>query len=110
MTMPHRIQLKRSKGWRMPENTIKVDRSTRYGNPFELHENGGTWSVSGPDFKRSNLSSKAEAIATSVGAYRRWVETGHAPDITALRGKNLACWCVLDGPCHADTLLELANR
>lgn len=26
-----------------------------------------------------------------------------------LRGKNLACWCPLDQPCHADVLLELAN-
>jgi Domain of unknown function (DUF4326) len=26
-----------------------------------------------------------------------------------LRGKNLACWCRLDRPCHADVLLELAN-
>jgi len=27
-----------------------------------------------------------------------------------LRGKNLACWCALDQPCHADVLLELANK
>jgi hypothetical protein len=27
-----------------------------------------------------------------------------------LRGKNLACWCPLDQPCHADVLLEIANR
>lgn len=26
-----------------------------------------------------------------------------------LRGKNLACWCALDQPCHADVLLEVAN-
>lgn len=26
-----------------------------------------------------------------------------------LRGKNLACFCALDQPCHADVLLELAN-
>lgn len=31
------------------------------------------------------------------------------PDLTALRGKDLACWCPLDQPCHADVLLELAN-
>lgn len=23
---------------------------------------------------------------------------------------GLACWCPLDSPCHADVLLELANR
>lgn len=26
-----------------------------------------------------------------------------------LAGKNLACWCRPDQPCHADVLLELAN-
>jgi hypothetical protein len=26
-----------------------------------------------------------------------------------LGGKNLACWCPIDQPCHADVLLELAN-
>jgi hypothetical protein len=25
-------------------------------------------------------------------------------------GRDLACWCPLDEPCHADVLLELANR
>jgi hypothetical protein len=27
----------------------------------------------------------------------------------ALRGKNLACWCRTDAPCHADVLLQVAN-
>jgi Domain of unknown function (DUF4326) len=27
-----------------------------------------------------------------------------------LRGRDLACYCALDQPCHADVLLELANR
>jgi hypothetical protein len=26
-----------------------------------------------------------------------------------LRGRDLACYCPLDGPCHADVLLEIAN-
>jgi len=26
-----------------------------------------------------------------------------------LRGHDLACWCPLDQPCHADRLLEVAN-
>lgn len=26
-----------------------------------------------------------------------------------LAGKNLACWCDLDMPCHADTLITMAN-
>ena len=34
--MPDRITLSRTKGWRMPENTVKVDRSTRWGNPWTI--------------------------------------------------------------------------
>ena len=29
--------------------------------------------------------------------------------LAELRGKDLACYCPLDEPCHADVLLELAN-
>ncbi len=28
----------------------------------------------------------------------------------ALKGRDLACWCALDGPCHAEVLLVLANH
>ena len=27
-----------------------------------------------------------------------------------LRGNNLACWCKVGTPCHADVLLRLANE
>ena len=27
-----------------------------------------------------------------------------------LAGSDLACWCPLGQPCHADVLLEIANR
>jgi hypothetical protein len=42
------------------------------------------------------------------------VRAGEAPAkdeiISVLRGKNLACWCKPGEPCHADVLLEIANR
>lgn len=46
---------------------------------------------------------------------RARTEIGHpAPTtekiITSLRGKNLACWCKPGEPCHANALLEIANR
>lgn len=31
-------------------------------------------------------------------------------DLEALRGLDLACWCPIGQPCHADVLIELANR
>ena len=101
---PFRIQLSRAKGWRMPENTVKVDRSTRWGNPM-----------------RAVGSYTAEH---AVRDFRRWVGLkgrsftfggSKTPPTVAeirreLRGKNLACWCEPGSPCHADVLLEIANR
>jgi hypothetical protein len=109
---PHRVQLRRVKGWRLPPNTVVVDCRTPFGNHF------------GGDRKES------------LRAYREWVEsglegrpsrTGHffggldalnnyerrnelVRRLPELRGKDLACWCKLGEACHADILLELANR
>lgn len=37
----------------------------------------------------------------------------HAPTVEEIRrnlaGRDLVCWCPSGEPCHADTLLELAN-
>lgn len=45
--------------------------------------------------------------------YRRHAERELANDphwLDPLRGKDLSCFCLLDQPCHADILLELANQ
>jgi hypothetical protein len=99
-TAPHRVQLRRSKGWSMPPNTVKVDRTTRWGNPFKPTELG--------------------SIAAAVAQHARWMRgevaapDGQPPPSgeairAALAGRNLACWCPADGPCHADLLLRIAN-
>lgn len=107
---PTRIQLKRTKGWRMPPNTVKVDRTTRWGNPFKVGEMwtrrrmtpGGGEKSCGP------VKDNAEAVRL----FRRFTarETAFQIMVEQLRGKNLACWCKPGDPCHADVLLELANR
>lgn len=33
---PRRIQRKRTKGWKMPENTVYVGRPTKWGNPWRV--------------------------------------------------------------------------
>jgi len=38
--MPSRIQLSRRRGWRLPATAVKVDRSTRWGNPFRIGDEG----------------------------------------------------------------------
>lgn len=104
--MPVRIQLSRRKGWRMPPNTIKVDRSTRWGNPFVVGIHGTR-----EQCVRSIELLLAGYINLSTGngdeqiAYRKMVKR----DRRFLIGKNLACWCPLDKPCHADVLLRVAE-
>jgi len=115
MSAPTRVQLKRTKGWRMPENTVKVDRSTRFGNPFAVIEGIRDAATAVDLFRRAMrtpASLRRHQILTILKGQRGRGE-GAILDIKvglpSLRGKNLACWCNLDAPCHADVLLELAN-
>lgn len=77
----------------MPPNTVKVDRTTRWGNDFIMAHEGTR------DLAVDQHQQQAEA---------QWEAD---PDyFEPLRGKNLACWCGLDKRCHGDNLLEIANR
>jgi hypothetical protein len=100
MTKPVRVQLSRAKGWRMPPNTVKVDRSTRWGNPFPVGFEYPTAADAVRRFRAALVASD-----THPDSYCGQIVSGLAD----LRGKNLACWCPPDHPCHADVLLELAN-
>ena len=102
---PMRVRLSRAKGWRMPPDTVKVDRSTIWGNPF--------------------VPMQPAPLGPSRGTLVR--DTGHAFELyresapfdadfarearRVLKGKNLACWCPLTDPdqCHAAVLLAIAN-
>ena len=111
--MPRRIQLSRQKGWRKPEGTISVARPTRWGNPFPI--GGETTKVSENGTERVDIPDRE----TAVGLFRSMMFDGGVrfptaddyprDEIESLRGHDLACWCPLGGPCHADVLLELAN-
>lgn len=100
-----RVQLSRAKGWRMPPNTVKVDRSTKWGNPFAVGKSGGVYSA-----KVMNRRHAWQLYLEAAPQNEQLVAAAQAE----LRGKNLACWCPLPGPyeddcCHADILLEIAN-
>lgn len=101
---PVRVQLSRRKDWRMPPNTVKVDRTTKWGN---RHREGDTHSPSGFPYAFGPLT-RQEAVSQCRAEWGDRLN-GDRHAIDALRGKNLACWCPLDQPCHADVLLELAN-
>jgi len=128
--MPQRIQRKRTKGWRMPENTVYVGRGSRWGNPFKvLQRDCGCWDVedengvtylldpsmhapsecSGSIPKRFAARDAADLFLSLYVGHRVFQERS-TEELSALAGKNLACWCPLDQPCHADVLLELANE
>jgi len=98
--MPIRIQRKRTKGWKMPPNTVYVGRPTKWGNPYKI-----------------DCAVGIDTRADAVRLFRDMLKFGNPEDYplddvigAELRGKNLACWCRLDQPCHADVLLELANN
>lgn len=116
--MPKRIQRKRTKGWKMPPNTVYVGRPTPLGNPFQIRMDVAIppkpepmWAVLYEGRILERWNTKALAASQAVERYRLWrKERNEEYEIRQLlRGKNLACWCPLDQPCHADVLLEIAN-
>lgn len=104
--MPQRIQLSRKKGWRMPPNTVSVARPGRWGNPFV-----GDRAAAVEAFKQWWSGSVSVSVGPDQPIKRMaFIPPYEKPPLKPLRGKNLACWCPLDQPCHADVLLELANQ
>jgi hypothetical protein len=117
---PHRVQRRRSKGWRTPPNTVIVTRPSRFGNPFTL--------AMAYELGYARHGDTEQARKAVVGAFEDWLNgnrmmwqsaEGDAArqrildGLPELRGKNLACWCPLPEPgqpdhCHATVLLELA--
>jgi hypothetical protein len=133
VSKPQRIQLRRSKGWRMPPSTVKVDRATTWGNPFVVGEPSGVFADGYGMHGRAEVMIPELSLQQSLALYRDLVLGFQSPEMvphaakwaarfrerwgqhpaevirSALRGKNLACWCKIGDPCHADVLLEIAN-
>ncbi len=135
-----RVQISRKKGARLPENTVVVSRPGKWGNPFNFKRAEFCWAALSfgcrgdaagrheasvrafrdwidPPHGRQTLAMESQLKMAGPGgeiSLGPTVKAGRAPsraDIReALRGKNLACWCRLDQPCHADVLLEIANK
>jgi hypothetical protein len=107
MAKPLRIQRSRARGARLTASNglpiVCVSRPSRWGNPFTI------------DTKRPPAE-VAALRAASVKKFERALCTADpvlgftAADVRReLKKKNLACWCPLTGPCHADVLLRIAN-
>lgn len=88
-----RIQRKRTKGWTMPPNTVYVGRPSKWGNPFKVH--------------------CEDCRYKAIIDYEEWLQKKLLEDphfLDPLKGKDLACWCPLDKPCHTDVLLKLLKE
>jgi hypothetical protein len=115
-TAPHRVQLRRTKGWRMPANTVKVDRSSRWGNPFAIGEISPSEDYLGRGTPAELCGLRVRDRAHAIESFRKWLfspsekAAAWRAASSELRGKDLACWCPLEGPCHADIMLTMANR
>ena len=88
-----RVQRKRTKGYRLPENCVYVGRPSRWGNPYF-----------GQDGNRNRL---VELYEKTLGVLPPLYL--HAL-LEPLKGKDLACWCPLDQLCHADVLIEFCRK
>ena len=102
----------------MPEGAVYVGRPTLFGNPFpvdvygqaaavELHRRWLDGNMSPHEqagLSRSDRWSDWPGVSLTI--VRRWV----LEQLGELRGDSLACWCPLGQACHADALLERANR
>lgn len=116
--MPARIQLSRRAGWRKPTGAVVVSRPSRWGNPFAIEPEGERLTVRGPDGTPVGSADRGDmplARAVAAGAFEDWLTRPEQAELVAaaldvLAGHDLACWCPLDQPCHADAWLAIANR
>ena len=94
---PTRIQYSRAAGWHRPSETVLVSGPTRWRNPFLIGADGtANRERAVAEFRAALLEGRLEISVEDVQRQ--------------LKGQNLGCWCPLDRPCHADVLLEIANR
>lgn len=114
MTKPQRIQLSRRRGFNLQEASralnglpaAKVDRATKWGNPFVVGRDGdrnscvylyGLLMAGYVCLTQKATPEEQEAAVKYIREHRH-----------EIRGKNLACWC-RGAPCHADILLPIVN-
>jgi hypothetical protein len=92
---PQRIQLSRKKGWKKPANTVVVARPSRWGNPWKVGADGDAAKC---------VERYSHFVCSNI-----WSFPNRDAIKSLLKGKNLACWCKIGDPYHADVLITIAN-
>jgi len=109
--MPERIQRRRTKGWRMPPGAVYVGRGSEWGNPYRVGEHATIYAPIGP--RKPGVAHGYGPLITpqvAVLLFQVYIADRLEEVVRAeLNGRDLACWCPLDQPCHADVLLRIAN-
>ena len=116
LLLPKRIQRRRTKGWRMPPNTVSVTRPSIFGNKFRVVNDGTFWWCMIDRSHGLLFPTERGARRQATMMFREQIEHGHEAEKNFLRGKNLACFCG-DPPegvpdvewCHAAVWLEVVN-
>jgi hypothetical protein len=115
LTKPMRVQRLRKKGFNLQKASrsglpVKyVGRPTKWGNPFRVEDLGAEEAVK--RYKECILNNAMcyayiDEIEASIQFDRfKWM----AENLEKLRGLDLACFCSLSSPCHADALIELLS-
>lgn len=118
--MPKRIQRQRAAGWQMPAGAVYVGRPAKWGNPYLLGPVGTSFpSLSDRQVAQYVVNCFKELAECGRGVVARGARLSSPeheevtyPSIEEIRaelaGRDLACWCALDKPCHADVLLKVA--
>jgi len=107
---PKRIQRKRTKGWRMPENTVYVGRGSKWGNPFRVSKDYPSLNPYICKTPQDAVWKFKNQIKLFELDHPKCVLKFNLTDLANLKGRDVACWCRLDQVCHGDVLLELANK
>jgi hypothetical protein len=120
--MPERIQMTRQLPWRADHpDAVIVSRPSKWGNRWRVARvqcslGGMCWGVATPEdgIVQQHAESEEEAARWAVQGFERDIRShacGYGPaEVRAeLAGRDVACWCRLDRPCHANVLLEIAN-
>ena len=97
----------------MPEGAVYVGRPTLGGNPFVVGQPiPKVYLHVEFNFEDTHRYMNGEVVKDNAEAVRLYEKYGLPPKsyIKSLAGKDLADWCPLDKPCHADVLLRLANE
>lgn len=109
-----RIQRKRTKGFKLPPNTLVITRGTPFGNQWKVEQAScGCYYVS--DGIESHLFvNKSTSVLHAVKFFKKeltpelkqkFIDTCVKKNI-----QHLACFCSVDSPCHGDVWLDVWNE